>query len=943
MKRITAIFGASLSLLVGLLLVSACGNILSPSVQPEENVQRGVTITIGGNRSHIRTLYPTAEFTKYTLDFEYTDSYSGTKPSHERVELTDGQNSVVITGLTDGTWDITAIGWVTINIDDEPDGEPMKFEAARGSEEITVTGGAAQAETIDLSAEMGTEDGYFSWDINIPGGAEIQTASLTVSRLNGPQVIDTDLVTNPTDSRGIKALESGYYLMRLSVFNGYQRTGHTEVLAVYSNMETTATYTFTGADFVPAVKMSGTVNLTNTTGVKSIRVAAMNNNGQYVNTYDITVSGDKSYPWEIYIATPKSSSAIRFVIDVYYSDYSTIFIDPKVNITLGNADYPDIDLAVNAAAITIGGTIHFTGIDQKPDSIAIGSNELNYGRGYSVELGMVSDGEADGTWSMKIPASCAGSEAGFRLSIRTGETYRSRSLGTITLPAIDTPTITFPAIDLGTVTWSGTIELTLNGSFPSGDVTINAYDTTTNSWEHLGSGQVASDGNWSITVTPYSSTKEIEFRLYMGNQGVDLGERSLPGIAQPGINFGSHSYITLGGSVAVTLNGTPITSGSDYYVYVSARPNADYSGKQLGYTNVESSGTWTMLVESSSSAQNYYFAVDVYNPSTGKSVWKGTGVSRQVSNSQVTGINLETVAFTIITLSGHIDFKINGSTPQEEMWLEIYSSSGQTGRNYLGDSRIDASGNWTITIPAPDVSTTVYFWVSIEGGSTYDTGKSQANVYQTDIPGIELGTVNKTLITLSGTVSGTVDGNPPDGCMVAAYIAAEAKVLGGASAEPDGSWSMTIDSLSSSTVVSFVVAPVVDGNLMFVRLPSTYDRTVYASDISGIDLTGLSVTTETVQITITSDGTTPTPGVVYICDSPVEQADVNNEDLLWLKVLAAPNNGDRAATWSLKVPSGTTTSMYFGVLTDTTVYVSSSLSGPAITLNLSQMTNLGGF
>jgi hypothetical protein len=448
---------------------------------------------------------------------------------------------------------------------------------------------------------------------------------------------------------------------------------------------------------------------------------------------------------------------------------------------------------------------------------------------------------------MKIPANLAGAEVEFGLLIQPiGKSSFYRTLGKVTIPSADDSNIDF-TVDIGTVTWSGTIGLTVNGAFPSGNVNIQAEvpDTTNSGWVYT--GQVKSDGTWSITLdNPYSGNKQIVFRLgVQGSRGVELDEKSLPGTTQTGINLGAYSYITLSGSVAVNLNGSPITSGNDYYISVDAYPNSDYSGSRLGEAGVNASGNWTMLVESSPSVRNCYFAVYVYNEATRRSIKKGTGVSRSVSNSQIQNIPLNVDINTII---------------------------------------------------------------------------------------------------LSGTVSGTVGGSAPDHCMVAAYIAGENKVLGDTDVEADGTWSMEVDALDSSKTVSFIVAPSAGNTTMFIR-PSTPTRTVYNSNVSGINITGLAITTKTVQVNITGNGTTPVSGAVYICNSQIVQADMSGNDAMWLKVIAMPTNAPPPfpSAWSLKVPNDTG-NMYFLVVTDTDsgeYYVSPSpVSGSTVTLNLSTMTKL---
>jgi hypothetical protein len=633
MNHVKAGFGVLITLLLGIGLFSACSNIFAPPAQPEGSGQKGVTISIAGGLSNIRTLYPSAEFTKYTLEFTGPSSY-GT------VELNGDEPSVVIDDLADGTWSITAKGWVTI----DPGTGPTEFEAAQGDGTITVSGGTAAPVTIVLDAEMGTGNGYLSWDIDIPDDAGIREAYAFITRLSDSTSLPPLNLLTPANRKGIQELPSGYYLVRLSVFNGYQHIGHAEVAAVYSSMETTATYTFTGGDFVSAVKMSGTINLTNTAGVQYINIIPRKD-GPNIRGNTVMVSGDGLYSWEIYAPVLSQPFETRFDVEVLYpGGGNNIMIDTGVKKNLSNTDIPDIDLGtVRADAVTIGGTIHFTGIEQELDYIYIYGNSLNNGQGEQIILGSVIGGEADGTWSMKVWAGLAGTPVGLGLLIvpATGNSFY-KDLGTVTID----PNITFPPVDISVVTWSGTIDLTVNGVFPSGSAVIQAYDTSGDYWEYIGSSQVNPDGTWSITVNdPYPGNKQIIFELYVGNAGVDLKEMSMPGTTQSGIDLGSYSYITLNGSVAVTWEGTPITSSGNYSIHVSARPNSDYSGYELGYANVNTSGNWTMLVESSPPPRNFYFEVGVYLHDTSSYFRNETGVSRSVSSSPIPDIALGTVAF----------------------------------------------------------------------------------------------------------------------------------------------------------------------------------------------------------------------------------------------------------------------------------------------------------
>jgi hypothetical protein len=622
-------------------------------------------------------------------------------------------------------------------------------------------------------------------------------------------------------------------------------------------------------------------------------------------------------------------------------------------------DYPDIDMEVDCAAITIGGTIHLTGIPLSPNiSIYYGDSVYDNQKESSVSLENVSSGTADGTWSMKVPANLAGQDVAFSLYVNGEGAYFSRSLGTKTIPPAG-GTISFDPINISPVTWSGTIDLRVNGVFPSGDASIYATDVSDPYYRrHLGSAQVNPDGTWSIPLsTIYSGSKQVIFGLSIGSRGIELREESMPGATRTDINFGQHRYITLSGSAASTVNGIPIILGpdSDYDISVNAFSKGPFSGSILSYAFVDDSGQWTMLVESFSPAQPLYFTLGLSQRTAAGyiNVSKRTGISRTVSDVPMSNINLNS-NFNIVTLSGHIDFQINGLTPPD-MWLQVHSEPDKSSSNFLGGCAIDPEGNWTLAMDmdVANLPITVYFWVGVQDDDEYETGQS-LEVYSDEVSNIELGEVHKNFITLSGTVSGTIDGSPPDACMVAAYIADEDKVLGNASVGEEGEWSIELEALDSPKTVSFIVAPIVGNNVIVKRLPSSYNRMVHTASVPGINLTGpeLAITTKTITVNITSNGTTPAPGVVCIGDSPVDASDMEDggEDAMWSKVISMPtimmdikDNLDKfSPTWSLKVPSDTS-DVYFFTMTELGVHTATSpvsSDTTPVTLNLSTMTPL---
>jgi uncharacterized repeat protein (TIGR02543 family) len=215
-------------LLCALLVLAGCSNIMAPPQQQEN----GLKITVSGDVTDSRTLYPHANFSKYVL------SFSGPE-SHADITLENGENSALVNDLVNGSWIITAKGYVMIN--------GNEYEAAAGSAPVTIGSGPHPVVNISLSARQDGDKGFFSYSVNFPLSRVTNNASLQIYSYYGESEYIYNLFDDPS---GSIQLTPGYYLMHIRLYNDYQLAGVTEIVHIYSNMETRADYTFTDADFI---------------------------------------------------------------------------------------------------------------------------------------------------------------------------------------------------------------------------------------------------------------------------------------------------------------------------------------------------------------------------------------------------------------------------------------------------------------------------------------------------------------------------------------------------------------------------------------------------------------------------------------------------------------------------------------------------------------------
>ena len=204
-------------------------------------------ITVSDDNAVARnTLYPNETFVKYELYFDSpTASYSP-------ITLTNGSKTILIDDIPNGTWEITAIGYVLIN--------SVEYPAAIGSRTATVSGGsfANVNITIYASNENDGADGFLSYNISYPSDVNFDSARILFYPYNTSQNDATPIYLNDPHNNyfhsATLSVAPGFYYFIVQLYN-YTSHGIYEVAArprmvhIYSNMETTANILFDNSDF----------------------------------------------------------------------------------------------------------------------------------------------------------------------------------------------------------------------------------------------------------------------------------------------------------------------------------------------------------------------------------------------------------------------------------------------------------------------------------------------------------------------------------------------------------------------------------------------------------------------------------------------------------------------------------------------------------------------
>ena len=237
---LSAVFCAALSLVI----LAGC---MEPGMDLEQN--GGLRISVKSDLG--RSLFPSHEFTKITLSFNNTNGSA----TYADVNLDHNHQYKTINDLPNGEWEITAKGYVKIGGDE--------YLAAIGTESITVTGNNFQSIQITISATQEGDAGFLSYDIDFPPMvtyAQLYVFKIFGSIWNEDDVVEYKEIANEKEGR--ITLSPGFYMMSVRLTTPYRTVAWTEVVHIYSNMETVAQKEFTDDDLTKIVTVSGSANIT---------------------------------------------------------------------------------------------------------------------------------------------------------------------------------------------------------------------------------------------------------------------------------------------------------------------------------------------------------------------------------------------------------------------------------------------------------------------------------------------------------------------------------------------------------------------------------------------------------------------------------------------------------------------------------------------------------
>jgi hypothetical protein len=583
-------------------ILAGCVNLFEP-IEPAVKAGAGtLSISIAGQGGGERTLYPDATFTKYELTFSEAGG------ANYGPKTITGKSTESFNDIPAGTWTITAVGYVIIN--------GREYAAAEGvSDPVSTVAGQIASVSIAISAEQGGDPGFFSYDISFPV-EKVDTARLTLSRFTGSSIHDdtqinsVDLITSSSGSVGSwelgSGLEPGYYRVDIVLQNDYQRAGISEIVHIYSNMETKAEYVYTEADFVDLVTLAGTVKVDGA-ALSDVWLNAFARLADK-SIIDLGATYVTDGNWTLSIPAFSESTELYFHIGAGNLSVGNI---PGIMLNPGETTVSNIALDL----ITLSGTVTVTINGEDPDSVFIQAN-LEEG---DIWIGHTSvEPYSSGVlWNMIVPAFSAATTVSFYVEFSgSGGSAYEHGLSPTTVHNSAISDINLQVV-YSSVTLSGTIgAVSVDTVTLSEGIRIIAYNQDGNS---LGRASLnGGNGAWSMTMTDttLASTDSIRFRVEIDTDGSNLywhtpttypcEGQSIPDIALGNVSITTR---TVGGTLANPpggIMGASITALSERL----ESANMDKANLLIGDGIIEG-GSWSLKVSSDAPA-SLWFAVVIY-------------------------------------------------------------------------------------------------------------------------------------------------------------------------------------------------------------------------------------------------------------------------------------------------------------------------------------------
>jgi len=676
MKNIMKQFIPLLAVFV-MVMMAGCNNMMSPP-KANKNLSNGLQISVSGGDTGKRTLFPNANFVEYELTFDYQDA----SETHAPVTLPGTAPSTLVTGLADGDWTITAVGMVEI--------DGVQYAAAEGSETITVDSGSFQSLAIGISPNQTGADGFFTYSVSFPENVEL--ADLYLEEYGGGWYGSYDLLVSSQDSI---LVPPGYYIMSVYMETEDTQKGCSEVVHIYSNMETCVAYEFTEDDFAKFITLSGTVDIFNNANNLSWMEIEFYNDEDFYDYAGYYFSVDLiENTWSVKI--PAFDQNLTFYLYAHGWDITSSWFDANAgSITVKDSSQSGILLNVYFS-ITLSGTVSFGETANWMDVNVYRDADFDY------HLNSTSADTGDGNkWSISILPFTTDTTLYFWVYGQDiNNDWFEGEAGSITVKNTDIDNI---ELALSTITLSGVLSI-VEGDDTYSYLDIN-FGTEKYSW-NVGYTEVDDqDGSFSFSSQEYKQNTTLYVSAYIEfDDGIcmaELGTINVKDTDISGLNYtlDLNQLNTISGTVTYD---TPL-NWMDINIYLDPDMNI-----WIGDTYVDTTdNTWSTKIPSFAQNTTLYFSVEGEDINSKRFVGEAGSVT--VRNTDKENIELIPGALhsgDYITLSGTIDTSISASS------MRVFANTYDDQWN--GD--VNSDDTWSVQVPKFSGKKAIEFWVEYNDG-----------------------------------------------------------------------------------------------------------------------------------------------------------------------------------------------------------------------------------
>ena len=501
----------------------------SASMNMPPQTETGLKITITSDINTARTLLPSPPvFSKYVLELTGEYAWQDTECT-----LEDGEASTTIP-LSPGEWTIKVTGYTKI-LDNE-------YAAAEGTKKVTVTNGIA-AVSVEISAlQVFSQKGFLSFEASYPEEA-VSDANLYIYHVGNTDYQQNykyywNLKDEENPLPPLTEIDPGYYMMTLlldvedSLGNYYRTVTWTEVIHIYSGMETPVEKTFTLDDLNRFITIGGELNVTIYEQKPDEVYVRLYRDENYTDSlgyfYTNTDKGVIANTWQTSIPVLNDTlNTSKFLYLKVEASYDTNSFSRELGSTFVGHTNTNIDYPINIAfsdAITLSGTA-----DVRINGASVGEAwVVMYDPAAADddedEIGKIRVA-SNGTWEMLLDSAYTGKEVSFRvIAIDRARGYNlSKDTGTpgapitITLASQNAP-ITIVE-NFTTIKISGTANITVNGR-PPNYASVEVYRYQNTRW--VASCAVnLTNFSWEISL-PVSL---VNNNLYIRIEGYDYNDK----------------------------------------------------------------------------------------------------------------------------------------------------------------------------------------------------------------------------------------------------------------------------------------------------------------------------------------------------------------------------------------------------------------------------------